>query len=130
MLVVDDDDALLEVVAEVLEDDGYGVLVAFSGDQAWTMLQMHAPKPDVLLLDLLMPGGNGWSLMKRIREEPKLLDIPVVTMSGLDGIVAERISGAAAHIPKPLEMHVVLDAMRLALSQRGRALPAPRARLW
>ena len=53
----------------VLEDDGFGVVVAFSGEQAWTMLQTHAPRPDVLLLDLVMPDGNGWSLMKRIRRE-------------------------------------------------------------
>jgi len=130
VFVVDDDDSLLEAVAEVLEDDGYAVIVAFSGEQAWTMLQTHAPKPDVLLLDLLMPHGNGWSLMKRIRQEPKLLDIPVVTMSGLDASLAETVPGAAAHIAKPLEMHVLLDAMRLALSERGRAAPAPRARLW
>jgi len=130
VLVVDDDDSLLEMVARVLEDDGFGVVVAFSGEQAWTMLQGHAPKPDVLLLDLVMPDGNGWSLLKRIRREPKLLDIPVVTMSGQGSSAREGIPGAAGHLAKPIEMYVLLDEIRLVLSQRGRAVPPPRARFW
>ena len=126
MLVVDDDDSLLDAVAEVLEDDGYAVLVAFSGEQAWATLHMHAPRPDILLIDLLMPRDNGWTLLQRIQADPQLRDIPVVLMSGLDAAKMREIPGAAASVSKPLETGALLEAMRQALRAQGRLAPVPR----
>jgi CheY-like chemotaxis protein len=85
VLVVDDDPITLETVAELLEAAGYCVVVASGGDQAWLALQATNPRPDVLLLDLIMPRGSGWALLERLRGDPELCDIPVVIMSGGGG---------------------------------------------
>ena len=129
VLVVDDDDLVANTVAELLEDDGYGVLVAFSGAQALMTLEKHTPRPQAVLLDLVMPGGNGWWLLRRLRRDPALRALPVVTMSGLDG-VSKTLRGVSTHITKPLDTDIVLDAVRFALARHRCAVPAPRARLW
>ena len=126
VLVVDDDDSVIAAVSEVLEDDGYAVLVAFGGDEAWMTIHKHAPRPDVLLLDLKMPGGDGWSLLRRLQEDPTLADIPVVVMSGGDARTLQQVSGAAGHLSKPVELDTLLETLRRALGSRGRGAPAAR----
>ena len=124
VLVVDDDDAVVALVAEVLEDDGFAVLVAFDGDDAWRMLHVHAPRPDVVLLDLRMPNVDGLSLLRRLEAEPHFADIPVVLMSGDESL--RTITGAAGHLAKPLELGALLEVTRGALERRGR--PGPERR--
>ena len=117
VLVVDHDDAIVAAVSEALEDHGYAVLVAFSGEHAWTTLRMHAPIPDVLLLDASMPDGDGSTLRARMQSDPALADIPVVTMPS---------AAAASSAVKPLQFDALLETMRDALGRRGRGAPAAR----
>jgi CheY-like chemotaxis protein len=126
VLVVDDDDAVVAAVSEVLEDDGYGVLVAFGGDEAWMMIHKHAPLPDVVLLDLKMPAGDGWSLLRRLRQDARLAEIPVVVMSGGGASSLQMVSGAAGQLCKPVQLETLLETLRRALGDRGRGTPVTR----
>jgi CheY-like chemotaxis protein len=113
VLVVDDDPITLETVAELLEAAGYCVVVASGGDQAWLALQATNPRPDVLLLDLIMPRGSGWALLERLRGDPELCDIPVVIMSG-GGPTPSHVRPACGYLEKPLERDELLMKLRSA----------------
>jgi putative two-component system response regulator len=116
VLVIDDDDATLAAIAEILEDDGYTVIVASGGQQAWFALQSAAPQPDILLLDLMMPRGTGWGLLERMRGDPRASQIPVVVMSACGVAYLESAPTAAGHLEKPLTRDTLLAKMRSALS--------------
>ena len=77
VVVVDDDEAVREAIAEVLALEGYAVMTASDGDEALQVL-LRAPRPCIALVDLVMPRVDGWELMRAIGEAPSLRDIPVV----------------------------------------------------
>jgi CheY-like chemotaxis protein len=81
ILVVDDNEALLENIAECLEDEGYEVALARDGASALTKLQRD-PLPHVVLLDLMMPGMSGRELVEQIRAIPRLSSLRVVLTTG------------------------------------------------
>jgi CheY-like chemotaxis protein len=113
VLVVDDDPITLETVAELLEAAGYCVVVASGGDQAWLALRTTNPRPELLLLDLIMPRGSGWELLERLRGDPELCDIPVVIMSG--GPTPSHVRPPYGYLEKPLQRDELLTKLRSAL---------------
>src|SRR5512138_1723932 len=107
VLVVDDERDIREAVSEVLEDEGYEVLGARDGAEALSKSRAH--HPDVILLDLMMPGMNGWEFRKAQEGDPELRAIPVIVLSALG-----RVSGleAAEFLQKPFELDQLLTAVR------------------
>jgi CheY-like chemotaxis protein len=81
VLVLDDDHDLLAVLRVILEEEGYDVTVASDGDGALALLRSGL-RPAVILLDLMMPGMNGWSFRDELLADPTLAKIPVVVLSG------------------------------------------------
>jgi two-component system, chemotaxis family, chemotaxis protein CheY len=79
ILLIDDDVDLSGGLAEVLEEAGYRVTCAPNGQAG--LAQMQADLPDLVLLDLLMPVMNGWMFCQAIKEDPRLLSVPVIAMS-------------------------------------------------
>jgi CheY-like chemotaxis protein len=79
ILVVEDDDALRDVVTEQLTEDGYHVIAVRDGGQALSWLDQVAP--DLILLDLMLPEISGWEVLARIGSHPMLARVPVVVMS-------------------------------------------------
>ncbi len=79
VLVVDDDPSIQGFLAEALADEGYGVRTAANGREALTVLQ--AWRPDLILLDLMMPEMDGWAFLARQRLDLELVRIPVIVMS-------------------------------------------------
>ncbi len=71
VLVVDDDDSIREVLAEVLREEGYDVSCAGNGEQALTELREHG-NPDLMLLDLMMPVMSGWELLELLQSRADL----------------------------------------------------------
>jgi CheY-like chemotaxis protein len=107
VLVVDDERDIREAVSEVLKDEGYAVVDARDGAEALDQLRAHHPA--VVLLDLMMPGMNGWEFCAARNREPDLSRIPVIVISALG-----RVSGvdAAAFLQKPFELDALVSAVR------------------
>jgi CheY-like chemotaxis protein len=110
ILVVDDNDALRENLAEALELEGYAVAVARDGSAALARLA-EDPLPRVVLLDLMMPGMDGRELLARIREDPRLGGVRVVITTGLSG-VRGRVPAADGVLTKPFGVRELLAALQ------------------
>jgi two-component system OmpR family response regulator len=109
-LIVDDDTDFRSVLGEVLADEGYRIIEAANGDEAMTVLD--SLKPDVILIDLLMPIVNGWSLFALIEERHELRSVPVVFLSAVAHMAP---GGGSLVLKKPLdlpELLKLLDALR------------------
>jgi diguanylate cyclase (GGDEF)-like protein/PAS domain S-box-containing protein len=116
ILVVDDGAENLAVLGELLSPT-YRVRVANSGERA---LQIAAtdPKPDLILLDVMMPGMDGYAVLGRLRDSPATGDIPVIFVTAMDAAEDERFGldlGAVDYITKPLRPAVVLARVRTQL---------------
>ncbi len=120
VLVVDDNDALRENLAEALELEGFAVAVAPTGEAALDRLA-HEPPPGVVLLDLKLPGMSGADLLARIRRDPRLAGVRVVMTTGAVG-VRSLTSAADAVLMKPFGVRELLSA----LARVGAGRPAPR----
>jgi CheY-like chemotaxis protein len=111
ILVVDDNDALRENLAEALELEGYEVAVAEDGRAALARLEEDPPF-DAVLLDLMMPGMDGRELLHRIREDPRLTALRVVITTGHTGARARAGVPADAFLTKPFGVRELLAALR------------------
>lgn len=102
ILVVDDDEAIVDVIRVALEDEGYGVLSAVNG----AALQVaHDRHPDLILLDIMMPGMDGVEVSRRLRADPTTASIPIVAMSAHGRLRAIGDSMKADdRLPKPFEL--------------------------
>src|SRR5690554_848537 len=79
LLIIDDDPVITFLLRSVLERAGYECLVAPDGDSAWQVL---SPDVSLVLLDIMMPGQNGPEILRRMRLDPMLADIPVIFVTG------------------------------------------------
>jgi two-component system response regulator CpxR len=104
VLVVDDDETIREVIAEVLRDEGYTVACAENGEQALRELS-SGPHTDLVLLDLMMPVMSGWELIEELQADSKLSQIPIVIVSAMN------CPGAAEHLAKPIDLTRLLDTV-------------------
>lgn len=101
VLVVDDDEAIREVVAEVLRDEGYDVTCAENGVQA--LRELHKENhPDLVLLDLMMPVMSGWEVLEQLQADNELSRIPVVVVSAM------HAPGVREHLAKPIDLERLL----------------------
>ena len=101
VLVVDDEPALRAVVREILQDEGYAVVEAPDGR---SMLELVArERPDLVLMDVMMPGGDGLEAYRMLRAREDLPEIPVVMMSA--AIPPHRLDPTiTAFLPKPFSL--------------------------
>jgi CheY-like chemotaxis protein len=111
ILVVDDNDALRENLAETLELEGYAVAVA--SDAAGALVHLgHDAAFAAVLLDLSMPGMDGRELLQKIRGDPRLASLRVVLTTGHSGPRARAGVPADAFLEKPFGVVELLDALR------------------
>ena len=102
VVVVDDDKEIQEIVTFVLSRNGFDVAVASNGQQLQDVLATTAP--DLIILDVMMPGIDGYQIFASLRENATTRHIPVIIMTAHAENIYERISldlGAAEHITKP-----------------------------
>jgi CheY-like chemotaxis protein len=83
ILVVDDEEDVRGFLCSLLEDNGYEVEVAEDGNQAWRAIDKQ--RPDLILLDLMMPEQTGTGLYRKLHDHKSLREIPVIVISGLAG---------------------------------------------
>lgn len=109
ILIVDDEPAIAEVMGFALRDEGYDVATAHDGEAALEFLRA-GPSPCLAIMDLMMPGMNGWELRDAMLAEPELADIPVVILSAFAaGDMADL--RPAAVIQKPFQLDHVLEVV-------------------
>lgn len=119
VLVVDDTPANLEVVCETLGDAGYEVATAINGDRALKRVQAHPP--DLILLDVQMPGIDGFETCRRLKADPMTASIPIIFMTALadaDSKVKGFDLGAVDYITKPFQEQEVLARVKTHLQLR------------
>jgi CheY-like chemotaxis protein len=112
VLVVDDEREIREVMVEVLRDEGYEVFSAADGLEG--LERLREALPNLVLLDLMMPGMNGWQFRAKQLEQPELARIPVIVVSALGTDGSLGVQGA---IEKPFDLSLLLsEVKRLALA--------------
>lgn len=113
ILIVDDTPANLDAISTVLSDAGYEIAVATSGERALQLLQRRSP--DLILLDIRMPGIDGFETCDRIKANPKTCDIPIVFMTSLIDVnnkIKGFNCGAVDYISKPFQEQEILARVR------------------
>lgn len=117
LLIVDDMPENLSMLGELLRDAGYRVRVANSGRLALRHAAQE-PRPDLILLDVMMPGMDGYEVLSHLRQQSATQDIPVIFITALDDARDEERgleTGAADYITKPIRPAVVLARVRSQL---------------
>ncbi len=126
VLVIDDDAAFLRLVEQIFTQKGYEVLKAGNGQEGLRLLFAH--KPDIVLLDVVMPGMDGWQTCNRIRD---ISDIPIIMLTGKqkaeDDIVRGLDYGADDYLLKPVGNREMVARVRAVL-RRAELPPSPEAR--
>ncbi len=115
ILLVDDDESILSPLKEHLEEEGHVVTTAADGQQAFRMLR-RGQRPDVIVLDAMMPVMNGWDFRSAQLSEPDFANIPVVVVSacGFNNRTVLSQFGVANYVPKPLDTEALLKAITRA----------------
>ena len=116
ILLVDDDEGYRQLTRDALQDSGYRVEEASSGSQALSILESSIP--DLILLDALMPGMDGFEVCKQLRAQPSTSAIPIIMVTGLDDMKSINHayqSGADSFTSKPLNYTVLMHQIRFQI---------------
>ena len=119
VLVVDDDPMIIEMVKDFLESHDYHVISATSGEEALPKAEIS--KPDVLILDVMMPGMDGYETCSYLRQDARLSGVPVIMFTaGTDPKFHERAFAAGADfcLNKPFEMERLLNVVSMAAAKK------------
>lgn len=116
ILIVDDERDIVRVLMIRLQTSGYDVVAAFDGAQG--VFMAHKEKPDLIILDIRMPAGDGFSVAHRLRRSANTWAIPIIFLTGSPERGAEERAmemGARFYIKKPYDPEELLDAVKRAL---------------
>jgi len=125
LLVVDDDKQIVRLARSFLEQAGFSVSVAYDGESAWQIIRTE--RPDLIVLDLLLPPPDGWELTQRIRADKKLFTIPILMLTARvedeDKIAGLKL-GADDYLTKPFNGGELV-ARVIAILRRADGLLTP-----
>ena len=124
VLVADDEPSMLALVGQHIKTMGYKVLEASDGEQAWSLAQEHLP--DLVILDVMMPGMSGWEVCRKIREDVALAHTAIIMLTGIGENLNELTSplyGADSYIDKPFAFPELDEKVRGALTKRRGSRP-------
>lgn len=125
VLTADDDDTFREFVVTLLSNEGYNVLEARDGDEAVAVAV--AELPDLVILDVMMPGRDGFSAFRELRDDPRTSHIPVIMLTSINesrlgtpittfSIAEELGSAPEALLEKPIKSETLLETLRQIVS--------------
>ena len=118
ILIVDDERDIVKGLMIRLQGAGYNIVTAFDGAQG--VFMAHKEKPDLIILDIRMPAGNGFSVAQRLKRSIHTFTIPVIFLTGSPEKNAEEKAmalGARLYIKKPYDPEELLDAIKRALEE-------------
>lgn len=122
ILVVDDEPSIVKLVTATLESRGYKIDQAFDGHEAIVQAKLH--HPDLILLDVMMPGMDGIETRRRLFAEPETKDIPVIHLSAVGDFEKQRealAEGATDYIVKPFTPSDLADRVADMLNPKKQA---------
>jgi DNA-binding response OmpR family regulator len=120
ILVADDDPEILSLLSIRLDKAGFEVVEAADGEQ--TLARARERCPDLVVLDVMMPGKNGWEVAKELRHDDELKHIGIVMLTAIGERINEMTSplyGADEYIDKPFEFADLEQKIRAVLDSRG-----------
>ena len=120
ILVVDDEEDVTEVISHFLREEGYGVRVAHDGQEA--LDKVGAEKPDLMILDVMMPEMDGHEVVEQLRSRAETETIPVIFLSAMteeDDQVKGLMIGADDYLTKPVSPQVILAHAKAVLRRSG-----------
>jgi len=110
VLIIDDDPAMQEGLSRMLTQEGFWAAVARDGEEGLNLARtLH---PDVITLDIMMPGLDGWQVLGQLKEDPDLRHIPVVLLTMMDDRERGFALGAAEYLCKPISREQLTEVMR------------------
>ena len=119
ILVVEDEEDILELVRFNLSREGYSVMGAASGEEAWKLASSEFP--DLIVLDLMLPGMDGLEVTKMIKNDPRTRDIPIIMLTAKgeeSDIVTGLEVGADDYITKPFSPRILVARVRSVLRRK------------
>jgi CheY-like chemotaxis protein len=122
VLIIEDETDAADLFAEMMRVSGFRVLKTSSSTPAISM--MTAEKPDIVLLDIMMPGISGLDILRQMRADPNLADIPVVVVSakGMPADIKNGMeAGASTYLTKPVGFLELKEAVERALGSQSTA---------
>ena len=117
VLVVEDDPALGDVMVTALRDDGLDARIANDGDEAMRMVD--SLEPSCMVLDLMMPRRDGFSVLRELRSDGRIAKMPVVVVTAMFGLSERNYAtelGAAAYVTKPFELDDLVGRVRALIA--------------
>jgi DNA-binding response OmpR family regulator len=119
LLIADDDPEILTMLSLRLGKKGYTVLEAADGNQ--TLRQAREKQPDLVILDVMMPGKNGWEVARELRSDPQLRNIGIVMLTAIGEKVNELTSpiyGADDYVDKPFDFADLEERIKKVIESR------------
>jgi CheY-like chemotaxis protein len=111
VLIVEDDADLREMMAQLLFLEGFRSATVSNGREALAYLHDGTERPEVILLDLMMPVMDGWEFRRLQQADPAVADVPVIVLSALDASRASDVN-AEAFLKKPLDFDRLIQLVR------------------
>lgn len=127
ILVVDDDRQITRLLASYLEKSGVAALTAYDGENALRIIRHE--RPDLVVLDLMLPGRDGWEITRTLRADERLCELPILMLTArvedTDKILGLEL-GADDYLTKPFNPREVVARVRAILRRSGKKQPAAR----
>ncbi len=122
ILVVDDDREMVELIDLFLGNAGFSTISAYSGEEA--LEKTFRERPDLILLDIMMPKVDGWEVLRRIKNDPEVRDTPVAFITArtqnIDKMIGLSVMKAEGYITKPFSKQELLAEVRRILDESKR----------
>lgn len=121
LLLVDDEQDILDLLTFNLHTEGFETISATDGEEAIEAARIH--KPDLILLDVMLPGKDGWSVLRELRNHEETRYIPVIFLTARDNEIDEVVGlelGADDYIVKPISIRKLITRIKVALRKEKR----------
>lgn len=121
ILVVDDDEGIIKTIRPMLMTNGYSVLTASTGEDGIQVARVQGP--DLIILDVILPGIKGRDVCKKLKSDPKTKNIPVVFLTAKDSeddVEAEKEAGGVSHLTKPINAKELLSIISSLIGASAR----------
>jgi len=115
VLAIDDDPTTRDLLKRSLGDAGFSVITAASGEDG--ILLAQALRPDVIILDVILPDRDGWEVLAALKADPELVDIPIIMLTIVDERGRGLVLGATEYLIKPADSEQLINVVRNCMQQ-------------